>query len=89
MGHLAFDTLQYASYYQTWAHVLLEQNACSSIMGKISNLRVIGAFGDLHLGGEVIEVSVRNMTWARFTNFQELFLTRILNAIVNRLRIDS
>jgi hypothetical protein len=26
---------------------------------------------------------------ARFTNFQELFLTRILNAILNRLRIDS
>jgi hypothetical protein len=28
-------------------------------------------------------------TGARFTNFQELFLTRILNAILNRLRIDS
>jgi hypothetical protein len=26
---------------------------------------------------------------ARFTNFQELFFTRILNAILNRLRIDS
>jgi hypothetical protein len=26
---------------------------------------------------------------ARFTNFQELFLTRILNAFLNRLRIDS
>jgi hypothetical protein len=26
---------------------------------------------------------------ARFTNFQELFLTRILNAILNRLKIDS
>jgi hypothetical protein len=26
---------------------------------------------------------------ARFTNFQELFLTRILNAILNQLRIDS
>jgi hypothetical protein len=26
---------------------------------------------------------------ARFTNFQELFLTRILYAILNRLRIDS
>jgi hypothetical protein len=26
---------------------------------------------------------------ARFTNFQELFLTRILNAILNRIRIDS
>jgi translation initiation factor RLI1 len=25
---------------------------------------------------------------ARFTNFHELFLTRILNAILNRLRID-
>jgi hypothetical protein len=25
---------------------------------------------------------------AQFTNFQELFLTRILNAILNRLRID-
>jgi hypothetical protein len=25
---------------------------------------------------------------ARFTNFQELFLTRILNAILNRIRID-
>jgi hypothetical protein len=26
---------------------------------------------------------------ALFTNFQELFLTQILNAILNRLRIDS
>jgi hypothetical protein len=26
---------------------------------------------------------------ARFTNFQELFLTRILNAILKRLRINS
>jgi hypothetical protein len=26
---------------------------------------------------------------ARFTNFQELFLTQILNTILNRLRIDS
>jgi hypothetical protein len=26
---------------------------------------------------------------SRFTNIQELFLTRILNAILNRLRIDS
>jgi hypothetical protein len=26
---------------------------------------------------------------ARFTNFQELFLTQIINAILNRLRIDS
>jgi hypothetical protein len=26
---------------------------------------------------------------ARFTNFQELFLTRILNAILNRLTINS
>jgi hypothetical protein len=28
-------------------------------------------------------------TGARFTNIQETFLTRILNAILNRLRIDS
>jgi hypothetical protein len=26
---------------------------------------------------------------ARFTNFQEIFLTQILNAILNRIRIDS
>jgi hypothetical protein len=35
------------------------------------------------------EASYITGTGARFTNFQELFLTQILNAILNRLRIDS
>jgi hypothetical protein len=32
---------------------------------------------------------LQGKTGARFTNFQELFSTRNLDAILNRLRIDS
>jgi hypothetical protein len=37
----------------------------------------------------VLQNHIQSSAGARFTNFQELFLTRILNAILNRLRIDS
>jgi hypothetical protein len=35
------------------------------------------------------DVGLKVWSGARFTKFQELFLTRILNAILNRLTIDS
>jgi hypothetical protein len=38
---------------------------------------------------ETVEMEAAADSGTRFINFQELFLTRILNAILNRLRINS
>jgi hypothetical protein len=45
--------------------------------------------GDHHAVVTLFPIDRRCHSGARFTNVEELFLTQILNAILNRLRIDS
>jgi hypothetical protein len=59
-----------------------------SILNIISNVMQINLLDDSFSSHQKFGVKF-HISGARFTNFQELFLTRILNAILNRLRIDS
>jgi hypothetical protein len=64
--------------------------ASSSARGTMSCSSAVSSLGSKTEDEEEEEdTTLLRTPGARFTNFQELFLTQILNAILNRLRIDS
>jgi hypothetical protein len=74
----------------TLFHLLLyaaSSETSNKLLGDQINLKRLQKIASKHLHGW-LEFSYQK-PGARFTNFQELFLTWILNAILNRLRIDS